>query len=96
MTFTAMNLLKEISEYEVGNTDKIFTSKELKSRFSKINLTEITDFISSCGSAISEIKKNPCINDQQKNDLCYNVLSFDKLARPIANKKMKESWGGKI
>ena len=26
-----MDLLKEISDYEVGNTDKIFTSKELKS-----------------------------------------------------------------
>lgn len=86
-----MDLLKEISDYEVGNTDKIFTSKELRSRFSKMDFRQLTDFLVSCDAQISEILKNPCIDKQEKNDLCSNVLLFHKTAKPIASKKMKES-----
>ena len=91
MSLTAKDLLDEISQYQIGNTDKIFTSKELKKRFSKMDFRELTDFKSSIALAFSEIKNNPFLAQDQKADHYSNLMSFEKLVNPIANKKMKDS-----
>ena len=91
MSLTAKDLLYEISQYQIGNTDKIFTSSELKKRFLKMDFREITDFKSSIDAMFSEIKNNPCLGQDQRNDHYSNLFYFEKLVRPIANKKMKEA-----
>ena len=91
MSLTAKDLLDEISQYQIGNTDKIFTSKELKKRFSEMDFRELTDFKSSIGLAFSEIKNNPFLAQDQREDHYSNLFMFEKLVNPIANKKMKES-----
>ena len=93
MSLVAFDLLREISQYEIGNTNKIFTTKSLKSRFSKMDFKELDNFLRSCESQITETKNNECLNDQQKKDTCKNVMIFYKLAKPITIKKLKESMG---
>ena len=91
MSLTAKDLLYEISQYQIGNTDKIFTSSELKKRFLKMDAGELTDFLSSVYAMFTEIKNNPCLAQDQKDDHYSNLLVFEKLAKSIASKKMKES-----
>ena len=91
MSLTANDLLYEISQYQIGNTDKIFTSKDLKKRFSLMDAKELTDFLSSVYAMFTEIKNNPCLAQDQREDHYSNLLIFEKLAKSIASKKMKES-----
>tara|TARA_R110002073_G_scaffold4391_1_gene29020 strand:+ start:1089 stop:1376 length:288 start_codon:yes stop_codon:yes gene_type:complete len=91
-SLVAYDLLRELSQYNIGNTDKIFTSKTLKSRFRALDFKEIDNFLTSCDSQISEIQANPCLNSDQKRENCQLVFSFYKLAKPIATKKLKESF----
>lgn len=90
-SLVAYDLLRELSQYNIGNTDKIFTSKTLKARFRALDFKEIDNFLTSCDNQISEINKNPCLNSDQKRENCQLVFSFYKLAKPIATKKLKES-----
>lgn len=90
MSLTASDLLNEISQYEIGNIDKIFTEKDLKKRFSKMDHSEIQSFLLSCGAEFSEIKKHPCLSDEDKEKHLKNIFIFNKLAEPIARKKLKE------
>ena len=90
MSLTASDLLNEISQYEIGNIDKIFTEKDLKKRFSKMDHSEIQSFLLSCGAKFSEIKNHPILNDEEKQKHLKNIFIFNKLAEPIARKKLKE------
>ena len=78
MTLTASDLLNEISQYEIGNIDKIFTEKDLKKRFSKMDHSEIQSFLLSCGAQFSEIKNHPILNDEEKTTKIETdyILSF--------------------
>ena len=90
MSLTAKDLLYEISQYQIGNTDKIFTSSELKKRFLKMDAGELADFLSSVYAMFTEIKNNPCLAQDQREDHYSNLLVFEKLAKSIASKKMKD------
>ena len=87
-----IDFLNQISQYEIGNIDKLPTKKELRSTFSKMDFKEINNFLLSCDSQISEVQKNQFLTKQQKTDICQNVLVFYKLAKPLATKKLKESF----
>jgi hypothetical protein len=88
----AYDLLRELSQYNIGNTDIIFTPKTLKARFRALDFKELDIFLRSCESQISEIQKNPCLTPELKKDNCQNVMIFYKLAKPLATKKLKDSF----
>ena len=90
MALSAYDLLWEISQHEIGNIDEIFTTKDLKNRFKKMSFDELDIFLRSCDSMITDIKNNPCIDDDAKKPLLQGVLILSKLAQPIAKKKLKE------
>jgi len=85
-----IDFLNQISQYEIGNIEKLPTKKELRSIFSKMDFKEIDNFLRSCENQISQIQKNQFLTKQEKTDICQNVLVFYKLAKPIATKKMRE------
>ena len=84
------DLLREISQYQIGNTSgETLTTKNLKSRFNALDFREITNFLCSCDTQISEIQKNPCLTPELKKENCMMVLKLYKMAKPIATKKMR-------
>ena len=87
-----IDFLNQISQYEIGNIDKLPTKKELRSIFSKMDFKEINNFLLSCDSQISQVQKNQFLTKQEKTDICKNVLVFYKLVKPLATKKLKESF----
>jgi len=95
LTLVVNDLLREISQYQIGNTNEIFTQfqspnpKSLKARFNALNSKEITNFLCSCDSKISEIQKNPCLTPELKKENSMMVLNLYKIAKPIASKKMR-------
>lgn len=96
---TAYQLLNEISQYNIGNTDHIFDSKELRSRLNKLDFNQITDFLSSCDTLIlrhldliKESNKDGFTvkpNDDWNNNI-KNIQIFYKIAKKIGSKKMKD------
>ena len=78
-----IDFLNQISEYEIGNIDKLPTKKEFK---------EIDNFLLSCDSQISQVQQNQFLTKQEKTDICNNVMVFYKFVKPIATKKLKESF----
>jgi|UniRef100_A0AAT9J7I2 hypothetical protein len=89
-------LLNQISQYEVGNIDKLPTVKEYKKLFNSLDFEEIDNFLRGCESQISSVQKTEHLTDKQKKDICHNVLVFYKLAKPIATKKMKSRLMGDL
>tara|TARA_R110002126_G_scaffold264947_1_gene408130 strand:- start:255 stop:536 length:282 start_codon:yes stop_codon:yes gene_type:complete len=87
-----IDFLNQISEYEIGNIDKLPTKKELRSTFSKMDFKEINNFLLSCDSQISEVQQNQFLTKQEKTDICNNVMVFYKFVKPLATKKLKESF----
>ena len=91
-----VHLLNQISQYEVGNIDKLPTVKEYKKLFNSLDFEEIDNFLRGCESQISDVQKTEHLTESQKNKICHNVLVFYKLAKPIATKKMKSKLMGDL
>jgi hypothetical protein len=89
MPLVVYDLLREVSQYTIGNTSEIFTTKTLKARLNKLDFKELTNFLCSCDAQISEIQKNPCLSPELKKENCMMVLKLYKIAKPIASKKMR-------
>ena len=89
-------LLNQISQYEVGNIDKLPTVKEYKKLFNSLDFEEIDNFLRGCESQISSVQKTEHLTESQKNKICHDVLVFYKLAKPIATKKMKSRLMGDL
>ena len=83
------DLLREISQYAIGNTSEIFTTKTLKARLNKLDFKDLTNFLCSCDTQISVIQENPCLSPEAKKEDCMLVLTLYKIAKPIASKKMR-------
>ena len=92
MPLVVYDLLREISQYKIGNTSEIFTTKTLKTRLNKLDFKELTNFLCSCDAQISEIQKNPCLSPELKKENCMMVLKLYKIAKPIASKKMRSKF----
>lgn len=90
-SLTAYDLLNEISQYNIGNTDHIFDKKELNLRFKKMDFKEISDFLTSCDREILEnierIKTDPNCKDYKDN--IHNTQIFYKQAKKIGYKILK-------
>lgn len=86
-----IDFLNQISQFEVGNIDKLPTKKEIRSIFSKMDFKEIDNFLTSCDSQISQVQQNQFLSKSDKYAICQNVMVFYKLAKPIATKKLKNS-----
>ena len=91
-----IHLLNQISQYEVGNIDKLPTVKEYKKLFNSLDFEEIDNFLRGCESQISDVQKTEHLTEPQKKDICHNVLVFYKMAKPIATKKMKSKLMGDL
>tara|TARA_B110000211_G_C13995117_1_gene515841 strand:+ start:714 stop:995 length:282 start_codon:yes stop_codon:yes gene_type:complete len=90
MSLVVYDLLREISQYAIGNTSgETLTTKNLKSRFNSLNFKELTNFLCSCDAQISVIQENPCLSPEAKKEDCMLVLKLYKIAKPIASKKMR-------
>jgi len=91
-----VHLLNQISQYEVGNIDKLPTVKEYKKLFNSLDFDEIDNFLRGCESHISSVQKTEHLVESQKKDICHNVLVLYKMAKPIATKKMKSRLMGDL
>lgn len=91
-----VHLLNQISQYEIGNIDKLPTVKEYKKLFNSLDFEEIDNFLRGCESQISSVQKTEHLTDKQKKDICHNVLVLYKLAKPIATKKIKSRLMGDL
>ena len=89
-----VHLLNQISQYEIGNIDKLPTVKEYKKLFNSLDFEEIDNFLRGCENQISSVQKTEHLTDKQKNKICHNVLFFYKMAKPIATKKMRSKFEG--
>ena len=91
-----VHLLNQISQYEVGNIDRLPTVKEYKKLFNSLDFDEINNFLRGCESQISDVQKTEHLTEPQKKKICHNVLVLYKLAKPIATKKMKSKLMGDL
>ena len=91
-----VHLLNQISQYEIGNIEKLPTDKEYKKLFNSLDFDEIDHFLTGCDNQISEVQKTEHLTDKQKTKICHNVLFFYKMAKPIATKKMKSRLMGDL
>jgi len=91
-----VHLLNQISQFEVGNIDKLPTEKEYRKLFNSLDFEEIDNFLRGCESQISSVQKTEHLTESQKKDICHNVLVLYKMAKPIATKKMKSRLMGDL
>ena len=91
-----VHLLNQISQFEIGNIEKLPTDKEYKKLFNSLDFEEIDNFLRGCESQISSVQKTEHLTESQKNKICHNVLFFYKMAKPIATKKMKSRLMGDL
>jgi hypothetical protein len=91
-----VHLLNQISQYEIGNIEKLPTEKEYKKIFNSLDFEEIDNFLRGCESQISSVQKTEHLTESQKKDICHNVLVLYKMAKPIATKKMKSRLMGDL